>query len=222
MMKNYYPVMLDINNKACLVIGGGVVSSRKVISLLENGACVSVLSPDICQEILELHNLAKILWIKDHYKINYLDKFFLVFAATNNSEINKKIYTDAKNKNILVNIVDVPELCDFIMPAVFKQGDLSIAVSTNGKSPTLAKKICEDFSKTFDVNYSVFLNILGELRKKVFENISNQEKRTYFFKKIVYSDYLTRLKHESLEEIKQEIELVYRQSIAQSGQDNEK
>lgn len=215
--KKYYPVMLDVSGKSCLVVGGGSVGFRKIISLLQYGSLVRVVSPDICEELTKLHNSEQIIWIKDNYKCEYLENIFLVFAAANNSEVNQKIYDDAKNKNIPVNIVDVPELCDFIMPAVFRQGDLTIAVSTNGKSPTLAKKICEDLSKIFGTNYAVFLDILGELREKAFKNIKNSKKRASFFKKIVYSDYLEKLKYSSSEDIKQEIELAYH-----GGQTDEK
>jgi len=210
-MKKYYPVMLDIKAKACLVVGGGFISYRKTLSLLQYGASITVISPDLCKEIQDLVDSDKILWIKDYYKSDYLKNIFIVFAATNDENVNQKIYNDSKNKNILVNVVDVPELCDFIMPAVMQQGDLTIAVSTNGKSPTLAKRICEDLSKNFDVNYAVFIDILGEMREKVTTNITSQTKRVYFFKKIVDSDYLDKLKYLPPEKVKQEIDKVFEQ-----------
>jgi precorrin-2 dehydrogenase/sirohydrochlorin ferrochelatase len=210
-MKKYYPVMLDINNKACVVVGGGLIGYRKTLSLIQYGASVTVISPDLCKEIQDLVNSDKILWINDYYKSDYLKNIFIVFAATNDENVNQKIYNDSKNQNILTNVVDVPELCDFIMPAVMQQGDLTIAVSTNGKSPTLAKKICEDLNRNFDVNYAIFLDILGEMREKVLKNIANQAERASFLKKIVDSDYLEKLKYLSPETVKQEIDTVLEQ-----------
>jgi precorrin-2 dehydrogenase/sirohydrochlorin ferrochelatase len=149
-MKKYYPVMLDISNKNCLVVGGGIIGHRKILSLLHYGACVNLVSPDICSQLEELVASGQIKWTKDNYNSTYLENIFLVIAATNNSEINKEIYFDAKNKKILINVVDTPEFCDFISPAVLEHGDLTIAVSTNGKNPPLAKKVRDDLRSIFD------------------------------------------------------------------------
>ncbi|MDP4145577.1 MAG: bifunctional precorrin-2 dehydrogenase/sirohydrochlorin ferrochelatase [Bacillota bacterium] len=215
-MKKYYPIMLDVENKQCFVIGGGKVAYRKTLSLLEYMASVTVISRDVIEEFKELIELKKIKFINDTYSYEYIKGGYLVYASTNSREVNEKIYRDCIKNNKLVNVVDEPDICNFIVPSKLQRGDLTIAVSTNGKSPTLAKKIREDMEESFDFKYEIFLEIMGDIRKIAPEYIKDIHLRNEFYKEIVYSDIINRIDFENKEQIKEEI---YRILISYGNKD---
>ena len=163
----YYPIFLDINDKPCIVVGGGSVAERKVVSLLNAGAKVLVISPKLTPALKRLAGKKQISYCPNPYKTGDLKGFFLAYSATNNPLVNKAVFKDAKKQGILLNVVDVPELCNFIVPSVVERGDLLIAISTSGKSPAMAKKIREQLEKKFGMEYAVFLDIMGKVREKV-------------------------------------------------------
>ncbi len=161
----YYPVCLDIKDKRCVVVGGGKVAFRKVESLLEAGARVIVISPKMNTSLQKLINKNKITYLPQEYKSGDIKKgIFLVIAATDDSQLNAKIADDAKRLNLLINVVDAPKLCNFILPATLRRGSLTISVSTSGKSPALAKKIKEDLQNIYGTEYEDLVNSLGKLR----------------------------------------------------------
>lgn len=135
-MKDYYPIFLDIEGKKCVVIGGGNVAKRKIKGLLRAKANVVVISPDLDNELKN-----RVLWIGREYKDGDLEDAFIAIAATNNKEVNQMVYNEAEMKGILVNIVDNPDLCRFIVPSIIKRDDFTIAISSGGKDPSLSKKI---------------------------------------------------------------------------------
>lgn len=204
-MNKYYPVMLDIQGKKCIVIGGGKIALRKTLSLLEGGAKVTVISIEINKEIRELAKNNKIKLIEGKYNKKYMGNCYLVYAATDNKAVNEDVYKYCNEKNILVNVVDKPEICNFIVPSKLQRGDLTIAISTNGKSPMLARKIRLELEEEFDDRYEVFLNIMGEVRKEAFKVLRDANMRSEFYKKIIYGNYIDRLVKEDKEEIKREI-----------------
>ena len=133
----YYPVHLDIKNQNCLVVGGGGVGTRKVKTLLECGARVTVVSPDPSQQLAKLASEGSITLTQRIYRSADLDGMFLVIGATDDENLNQQISTDAEKSNILCNIADRPEVCNFILPSIVRRGDLVITISTSGKSPAL-------------------------------------------------------------------------------------
>lgn len=136
---NYYSVSLDLRKLNCLVIGGGAVAYRKAKSLLECNAQVLIVSPELTTEfstLIQDHNKAQ--WIANPYEEKYLDQINIVIAATNDSGVNEQIYTDATARGVLVNVVDQPELCNFILPAVVSKGDIHVAVCTGGAAPLVS------------------------------------------------------------------------------------
>ena len=139
-MTRYYPLMLDLKNIKCLVIGGGEVAKRKVYSLWECGADVTLVSPEIVTGLIELVERKEITYLKRKYRHGETQGFSLVFVATSDAEVSRQVADEAKTEGIFCNIADAPSLGNFIVPARMQQGDLSICVSTNGKSPLLAKK----------------------------------------------------------------------------------
>ena len=137
----YYPVNLDIKKRKCLVVGGGRVGTRKVLTLLDCGARVTVVSPDAKEKLIELANSGAITLEKRQYRETDLDGIFLVIGTTDDEELNHQISIAAEKHNMLCNIADRPKVCNFILPSIVNRGDLTISISTSGKSPALAKKL---------------------------------------------------------------------------------
>jgi precorrin-2 dehydrogenase/sirohydrochlorin ferrochelatase len=186
----YYPVYLDIRNRRCLVVGGGSVGTRKVMTLLECGAVVTVVSPLVSPKLLELAEAGSIEWKKGTYRRSDLEGVFLVIGATDKQELNRQIYTDAEPLNKLCNIVDRPEDCNFILPSVVNRGDLVIAVSTSGKSPAFAKKLRKDLEKQFGEEYAEFLRLMGAIRKKLLRKGHDPEAHRDLFASLINKDLL--------------------------------
>lgn len=163
----YFPVCLKIEGRRCLVVGGGRVAARKVRSLLECGALVEVISPDLIEDLRLMWAAGEISWLERAYQPGDLSGAFLVIAATDDPDAQKKIFAEAEEKNILLNVADVPKRCNFILPATVRRGDLSISVSTAGKSPALARNLRHDLEKQYGPEYGVLIALLGELRDQV-------------------------------------------------------
>ncbi|MCJ7616097.1 MAG: bifunctional precorrin-2 dehydrogenase/sirohydrochlorin ferrochelatase, partial [Desulfobacterales bacterium] len=180
----YYPVSLDIQNRKCLVVGGGSVGARKVMTLLECGAIVTVVSPDVAEELLELAEKKMIELKKRHYKPSDIDGIFLVIGATDNEKLNWQINKDAERQNKLCNIADRPEACNFILPSIVNRGNLVIAISTSGKSPAFAKKIRQDLEKEFGEEYDEFLQLMGAIRKKALSEKHEPEAHKHLFEQL--------------------------------------
>ncbi len=197
----YYPVNLDIKDRKCLVIGGGDVGTRKVITLLECMASVTVVSPDASEKLLKLAGSDMITLIKRSYIESDLEGMFLVICATDDEELNRQVSRDAENLNILCNIADRPEACNFILPALMKRGDLVIAVSTSGKSPAFAKKIRKDLEKQYGVEYADFLKLMGAIRKKLLRNSHEPEEHKPLFEKLINKDIVLLIKNNDADKI---------------------
>ncbi len=191
----YYPICLDLKDKKCVVVGGGEVAVRKVKSLVEAQAKVIVISPEINSSLKELVKKYKITYLNQEYKSEYIEKdTFLVIAASNNKRLNAKIAKDANKSNLLINVVDSPKLCNFIVPATFHRGNLIISISTSGKSPALARKIKEDLQKSYGVEYEVLVDLLGKLRTEVQAKYKDEENRRLFWENLVNSDLIEYIK----------------------------
>ncbi|MDF2546281.1 MAG: hypothetical protein K0R93_1179 [Anaerosolibacter sp.] len=204
-MKKYYPIMLDIDGKPCVVIGGGKVAQRKVESLLDCGGVVTVIAPEMTDELRNLGQNGKIMTIFREYRSGDLKDFDLAYVATDNHQVNESCLKEARQEKVLLNVVDQPAMCEFIVPASVQRGDLTITVSTNGKSPMLSKKIREDLESVYGEEYTVFLEVMGELRQLVLREWENIHHRREFFEKIVYSDVLDRYRKGEIQDLKQYI-----------------
>ncbi|MEG3070801.1 MAG: bifunctional precorrin-2 dehydrogenase/sirohydrochlorin ferrochelatase [Candidatus Syntrophopropionicum ammoniitolerans] len=148
-MVTHYMISLDLNNRKCLVVGGGKVAERKVRSLLECGAQVYVVSPEIIPSLLSMAAEGSLIYRRGSYKTSDLEDMFLVFGVTGKEEINKQIASDCASRNLIVNIVDDPAKCNFYVPAIVRRGALAIAISTCGKSPLLARRIREELELVY-------------------------------------------------------------------------
>jgi precorrin-2 dehydrogenase / sirohydrochlorin ferrochelatase len=189
--------MMNLEGKPVLVIGGGRVACRKVKSLLESGASVVLISPEIHDELQNLAEKAKIVWLAENFSESSMDRYpdaVLVFGTTNHRDVNVKVYEACLARRIPCNIADVPDLCTFIVPAVITQGDLMIAVSTGGSSPALARRIREDLEQSFGPEYAEMTKLMGELRKLVLSVGMPSDENKKLFTEIVDSGLLDALK----------------------------
>ena len=163
----YFPVCLKIAGRQCVVIGGGRVGERKVQGLLAHGAVVKVISPELSEPLAALLRTGAIDWLDRLYQEGDLAGAFLVIAATDDPLAQERIHAEAEARNILLNVADVPKWCNFILPATARRGDLSISVSTAGKSPALASALRQALEVQFGPEYGVLVEILGSLRDTV-------------------------------------------------------
>jgi len=183
--RGYFPILLSLNNQPCCVIGGGKVAYRKVISLLQAGARVKVISPETVAELDRLAYSGQITLDKRSYQPGDLTGCRLAFAATNQAEVNEACRLEAAEKGILLNVVDVPDLCDFIMPAVHQQGDLLFMVCSQGKSPMMSKRIRKELEKRYGPSYGWVSHILGDIRLQAFKDLPDIGQRKDLFKHLV-------------------------------------
>ncbi len=197
----YYPVNLNISNRNCIVVGGGGVGTRKVISLLECGAHVTVVSPETSAHLAKLAASKTIIWRQRSYQASDLDGMFLVIGATDDEELNHRIYKDAEQSNILCNIADRPKSCNFILPAVVRQGDLILTISTSGQSPAFAKQLRREFQKTIGPEYAALLMLMGAIRKQLLSQEHAPEAHKPLFEKLLQGGLLEMVRHHQIDEI---------------------
>ncbi len=174
----YYPVSLNIRGRKCLVIGGGRVAARKVEGLLEHGAVVQVISPELCPDLADLAAGGKITALTRKYRTGDLKGVFVTIIATDDSRVNREAVAEAGKRAVLVNVVDNAEESDFIASSYLRRGDISIAVSTSGKSPALARKLRLKLEEEFGEEYARLASLLSAVRAEVLEkklNISGED-----------------------------------------------
>lgn len=163
----YYPIFLNLRGKRCVVIGGGNVALRKVKVLLDCGANVTMISPKPHPEIVKLSKKRAIHFIQRDYEKEDLGDAAIAFACTDVKKVNRKVAVDAKKAGVLVNVADDPRSSDFIIPSFFRKGNLTVAISTAGVSPALARKIRTKLEKSFGKEYGPLLSIIGEIRSAI-------------------------------------------------------
>ena len=200
-----YGVSLNLQDKKCIVVGGGAVAERKILRLLENKAVVTVVSPQLTENLQKLQK--QFIWIADTYQESYLEDSFLVIAATNSREVNQEIaqYCHAHNK--LVNIIDSLEESNFTVNSTVQRGDLLLTISTGGASPALAKKIRQQLEEQYGPEYAVVLDITRTLRAEAMEKISDEEKRRTFLQELGQTDIEKILQTETTEEWEKRVRL---------------
>ncbi len=190
----YYPVYLDLRDRPCAVIGGGKVAERKTLSLLESGAKVTVISPSLTPKLHEMAQSGKINHVNKKFDENDLTGIFLVIAATDSSDVNTSVAHACRKNRVLVNTVSLPEESTFIVPSVVERGELVIAVSTSGASPALSRKIRQDLEKRYGMEYAHFFERIKAVRKKVLEEISDEQVRKGIFQSLVDSNVIELLR----------------------------
>ena len=166
-MTNLLPMFMKLAAKRCLVVGAGKVGEPKISGLIDTGASVHVVAIAASGQVREWADAGKIELELRAFTAGDLDSKFLAVAATASESLNKLIYREAQRRGVLCNVVDVPEYCDFFYPAVVRRGDLQIAVSTAGQSPSLAQKIRQQLERQFGEGYAEWVEQLGETRRLI-------------------------------------------------------
>jgi len=163
----YYPIFLNIRGEKCLVVGGGKVALRKVQAFLECGANVQVVSPILCSELRRLAESGAIQALQRDYKAEDLQDALIAVAATDDAKTNESVAAEARRQRVLINVVDDPQRSDLIAPSYFRRGEVTIAVSTSGRSPALARKLKSKLEKDFGTEYAQLAVLASEVRTEL-------------------------------------------------------
>jgi len=198
----YYPAFIDLRNKPAVVVGGGSVAERKVRSLVESGAHVRVISPEITKGLTKLRDMGVLKHTKRTYRKGDLKRAFIVIAGTSSPRINKKIADEAE---CLINVIDVPSEGNFIVPSLVRQGALSIAISTKGASPAISKAIRKEIQGLYGKEYGRYLTFVETVRQKALTAIKDTGKRKRFLNFLASEKNLSRLREKGFDEVAGEI-----------------
>lgn len=208
----YYPAFLNLKGKRAVVIGGGKVAERKILALLRAGADVTVISPKLTKRLEKEKAEGRIRHIPREYRRGDLKGAFLVIAATSYPEINTKVVREAGVicESLLLNVVDMPSQCNFIVPSIVRRGPLTIAISTSGTSPAMARAIRRDLEKLYGPEFANYLKLLGKIRKKAIKEIPDKKKRVEFFKSLASEEIMEILRNRGFKETSRAAEDLYR------------
>jgi siroheme synthase-like protein len=184
----FYIACLKLTGRRCLVVGGGEIGLEKVEGLLACDGKVVLVAPRAVPELEALAAEGSIEWQRREYETADLERTFIAIAATNDTDVNIRVYEDAERRAMLVNIVDVPPLCNFILPAIVRTGPLAIAISTAGASPALAKRIKAQIAEEYGEPYARLAVLLNEVRGWAKGTLPTYQDRKAFFEEIVNGD----------------------------------
>lgn len=198
-----YPIFAVIEHLPCLVVGGGPVGERKVLDLLDAGADVTVVSEDLTPALATLAEQGRIHYRKEAFRPEHLEGMVLVVGATDDPEVNARVSAAAKARGIWVNIVDAPALCTFIVPAQIRRGPLTVAISTGGASPALARRLREELEALFGPEYGPYLELLRAVREKVLETGRGRPENAALFHRLAAAPLRPAVAREDREEILQ-------------------
>lgn len=166
--KVFYPMFVDVEGRRALVVGGGPVATEKVGKLLDHGAAIRLVSPEVTPELQQLIDDGRIHeFHRRPYEPDDLDSCFLVIAATNLDAVNRMVWQDAEAMNLLCNVVDVPPMCNFIVPSIVRRGELALAVSTGGASPVVARHIRLQLEEQYGEEWEALVSLLRDLREEL-------------------------------------------------------
>ena len=197
----YFPAFLDLHDRRCIIVGAGQVAERKARILLRAGAAVDVIGPRLSSGLSILKEKRKIRHRSRVFRSGDLAGAFLVIAATDNRQVNERIAREAEKKNILVNVVDDPTLCNFIVPSWIERGDLLIALSTSGQSPALARSLRQRFEREVGPEYAFLLKLLGELRRRILPLGWGSKRKRTIFHWLVGEDFQTFIQKKNFAEL---------------------
>ncbi len=175
---SYYPLFVDLHHKKVVVIGGGRVAARKVIPLISSGGDVLLVSPELTDEIKQLAAHGRITIRQREFQPEDLEGAWLVVSATDDRETQQQVVAEANRRRIFCNVVDIPDMCSFIVPSMVRRGDLCIAISTAGKSPAVAKRLRKEMEEAYPVIWGIYLQLLGKLREFILSSSSDSEEKT--------------------------------------------
>ena len=166
-MPQYYPVFLDLKGRVCVIVGGGEIAERKIAGLLECGAVITMVSPRVTPGIRARADAGDIRWEARQYVDGDLKGAFLAIASTDDEDVNRAVHEEASREGIVLNVVDRTALCSFIAPAVVRRGEVTVALSTGGASPALARKLRETLEKSEVLEYASLAGVLSSARAEI-------------------------------------------------------
>lgn len=202
-MSALYPVLVKLEGELCLVIGGGRVAERKVKSLLEAGARVRVISPRLTADLQALADAGVIEYRRGRYRPGDVEGAFLVISATNDPAANRMVAADCRERRLLLNAVDDPENCTFFVPACVRRGDLTIAVSTGGQSPLLARKLREKLEREYGPLYGDYLALIGRIRHNIIRSVSDPVRKEQLLEALCAPEILDALENGDYDRVKE-------------------
>jgi precorrin-2 dehydrogenase/sirohydrochlorin ferrochelatase len=200
-LMRYYPVNLDVRRRNCLVVGGGSVAERKVRTLLECEAQITVITLGATETLRTIWQDGRIELVFKGYQSSDLDGRFLVIGATDDEQVNQAVSRDCASRCILCNIADRPEVCTFVLPAIMCRGDLVIAVSTSNKSPAVAKYIRQAMEKEFGPEYATLLNLMGAIRQRFMAEAKSPEAHKDLFGRLLAEGLVEMIREERREDV---------------------
>ena len=166
-MPAYYPVFLNLEGKRCVIIGGGIIAEGKISKLKETGAQVTIISPDATPTIQKMAKKGVVEWTARKYQTGDLEGAFLGIAAADVRQVNQQIFQEAEELGVVLNVVDDAELCAFIAPSIVERGPVTVAISTGGASPALARKLREAIAEAPALEWADLANVLSKARKQI-------------------------------------------------------
>lgn len=196
-----YPVMLNVEEKKCVIIGGGIVAARKLKTLAAAGAEITVIAPSFCPQVREAAKQYNCKLVHDKYRAEYLQNVFLVIAATDNKDINREI---SKNASCLVNNVTEPELSSFSVPASFSEGDITVAMAAGGM-PAFAKLLKTEIKQLITPEIAEFDNFLLEQRDLIKATVSTPQQRTLFWRGLINQELLNLIRAGQIAQAKEKV-----------------
>ncbi|MBF0606050.1 MAG: bifunctional precorrin-2 dehydrogenase/sirohydrochlorin ferrochelatase [Candidatus Magnetobacterium sp. LHC-1] len=195
----YYPVFLNLANKECLLVGGGKVAERKAIKLIEAGASLTIVAPELTEKLNRLKTAGRFTHRQRTFVKDDFDGVFLVIAATSDRQVNEEI---AAQFNGLINVVDSPQRCSFIVPSSVTRGELTIAVSTSGASPALASTIRHELEALYPEGFADYVSFLRTYRQRVLNSNADVERKSTLIKEAAGKDFVEAVRAGRLEEVK--------------------
>jgi precorrin-2 dehydrogenase/sirohydrochlorin ferrochelatase len=187
MPSELFPAFIKLENRPCLVVGAGAIATSKIASLLRAGAHITVVAPQAKSEVAKLAAAGNIIWHQREFHTGDLRDIFMAIAATGSASVNRDVFLTAQARGILTNAVDDPPNCDFYFPAVVRRGDLQIAISTAGESPSVAQRFRREIEASLDLSLGNWLRFVGSLRRHVLANHPPSEERKKLLNLLAYS-----------------------------------
>lgn len=187
----HFPIFINLQDRPCLVVGAGAVAARKIAQLLEHGAQVCVVAPQAVEQVTLWADQGSLTFLTRPFTETDLDGRFIVVAATNDRAVNAAVFRAAEKRRILCNVVDDPEICSFIYPAIVKRGDLQIAISTSGAFPALAKSLKTEIDELLAEECTQYIDILAQVRVEAMRQVADPEARKKLYLDVLNMDLLS-------------------------------
>ncbi|WP_342417995.1 NAD(P)-dependent oxidoreductase [Paenibacillus sp. FSL R10-2782] len=195
-MQHFVPILLNCKNKICCIVGGGRIAERKVKGLMKSGALITVISPNITPDLQVLADHKQLHWVNRVYREGDLQGAFLVYAATDQRDVNDAVAHEAGQRGILVNVADRLEEADFITPGIIRRGRLTISVSTAGAGPAVTSEITSALDTLFGNEYELYLDFMYEMRQAIKRIVSSPQQRAKLLRRLASGGILEQIRRQ--------------------------